>query len=46
MPVGSMNRKGLLREYEYMFHCCGSVSFCFMIMMGSGVMKRPIVEAW
>jgi len=46
MPVGSMNRSGLFREYEYIFHCWGSRSFCFIIPMGSGVMKRPIVEAW
>jgi hypothetical protein len=46
MPVGSMNRSGLFREYEYIFHCWGSTNFRFRIISGSGVMKRPIEDAW
>jgi hypothetical protein len=40
----TVKRKGLFLAYQYMFHCCGSTSFCFMIMSGSGVVKRPISD--
>ena len=40
-PSGSNMLVGLLREYEYMFHCCGSSIRCLLMIFGSGVTKRP-----